>query len=265
MALAANPTNPNRVTKVKDIIGKLVSQHFSATLGREFDIINIVNALVYYESQHNVNAIGKPVSTGYRTGGSAYFNSSAVVSILSNSTTTPEQRANLNYGITAIGLMQVMGWNFVRGAAPSGQCELERLRPDIAGPLLVNPGEDILSKILGEANMEKAILAGLIMLEGKYRATNQYGKGFGVQGDQYRRTFITRLQGAVAAYLGLGVADRNGTTPEKYTNEIVGGATYAKANGKGSLYVRDSEIRLASTSGPGTNGSGLDNLKITGC
>ena len=73
------------------------------------------------------------------------------------------------------------------------------------------------------------------------------------------------MQGAVAAYLGLGKQDKNGTTPENYANQILGGSIYAQANGKGSIYVRDTDLNLALASTPSTNGSSMHTLGPAGC
>lgn len=262
MGLASNST---RVTKIKDIIKTLVNSSFSSTLGREPDIVNIVNALILRESSFNVNSVGKAVSTLPRTGGAAYFNSSAITSLLNSPSVTPTQVANIYKGIRAVGVMQVMGWNFVKGGAPSGVPEIQRLRPDLAGQLLVEPGEDIYSVILGESNLEKAILAGLIMLEGKYRAVSFNSTYYSVKGDYFNRKFSSRMQGAIASYLGLGASDANGTTPMQYASQILGGSYYVQANGSGSLYIRDSEVSVASSTGPTTNGTGLGTITTPGC
>lgn len=118
--------------------------------------------------------------------------------------------------------MQVVGWNFVRGASSTGQCEIERLRPDLASILVLNPGVDLIAAYIGEANLNKALLAGLVVLEGKYKAAQANGEGFSLNGDPYKRIFTSKIAAAVAAYLGLGKSDALGTTPETYARSIVG-------------------------------------------
>jgi len=261
-------TNSARVAKIKDTVKTLVNQHFSATLLREADIVNLVNALIYQESSFNVNALGPTVKYGPRTMGNSYFSSSAVQAKFHGSS-TPEERANIFQGLNGIGLMQVMGWNFVKGGNPTGKSEIEQLRPDLAGSLVVNPGESISNKILGEANMERAILSGLIILEGKYRlakmVTSGSGTYFVMPGDPYTRKFISRIQAAISGYLGLGKSDNLGTTPESYASNIIGGAAYARANGGGSLYIRDSEVKVASVNGPSSTGPSPQPITIPGC
>lgn len=258
-------SNSTRVTKVRNLLKQQIDSNFSATLGREPDIVNIVSALIYHESRFNVNAIGGTVSFSPGTGGGAYINSSAVKAILSDPGLLPAQHTNIMNGLRAVGVMQVMGHYFVRGGAPSGKTELERARPDLAAPLLVNPGVDIYSNILGESNLEKAITAGLIILESKYKAVSFGPNFFYIKGDRYNRKFSSRMQGAVSGYIGLGKQDRNGTTPEAYANAIIGGPSYVAANGAGSLKIRDSEIVIASSNGPSTNGTGMKTIVPPGC
>jgi hypothetical protein len=253
----------SRVSKIRDIVKSLVGSHFSSTLGRETDVVNIINALVLQESSFNVNSIGAANSTSKGTAGYSYKTSSAIAAKYTSGNST--ERANLDKGVRAVGLMQVVGWNLIKGGAPNGVCELERIRPDLSSTLVVNPGEDIYTAILGEPNMSKAILAGLIVLEGKYKATFANGSGFSVKGDPAKRTFSSRISGAVAAYLGLGKSDVNGTTPESYSDSIVGGKVYAEANGGNPIKISDSKIVIASSNGPSTNGSNQSPIGSAGC
>lgn len=259
-------TNNVRIMKIKDIVAKHVETYFSATLGREPDIVNIVNALVLLESggKYNVNAVGRPLDSNIR-GSMArnYMTSSTIVAKLE--TATNDEKDRINQGLTALGLMQVMGWNFIQGASLTGRCEIERLRPDLAPQLVVTPATDLWPLILGEGNMEKAILAGLIMLEGKYRAVYATPAGWSVKGDSYNRNFFSKISGAVAAYLGLGRADANNTTPEFYSSQIVGGSFYVKANGTDAIKVSDTKINIASSNGPSTNGSNQGKIGSVGC
>jgi len=146
----------SRIPKVKDIIKSHVETYFAGTLGQEQDIVNIINAQIRLESTHNANAIGPKVASTPGTGGFHFLNSSAIKSIFSSGSATAID--NVNKGLYGVGLMQVMGWNFIKGGSPSGSCEIERLRPDLAPQLCVAPGQDLLGHVLGEANMHKAIL-----------------------------------------------------------------------------------------------------------
>ena len=102
-------TNINRVTLIKDVVKKKMESSFQSTLGREPDILNIVSALIFKESSFNVNAVGKKVSSGPRTGGGSYLGSSSIKALLTNTSSTPTQINNVYQGLTAVGLMQVMG------------------------------------------------------------------------------------------------------------------------------------------------------------
>lgn len=254
--------DPTRVGKVKDQIDKLVNLHFPMTLGQEPDVVNIVNALVRKESSHNANAIGPAVSIRPGTGGANYWFSSAVTALREQGTST--QKDNLAYGIVGLGLMQVMGWNLVLGGSKSGKCEVERLRPDLAGIICVAPGESLQDKILGPENLSNAILAGLVILEGKHKAVYRDGLVYRVKGDSYGRQFPSKIAGAIAAYLGLGKSDRLGTTPEQYAAEIVGGSVYQSANYSPSA-VRDSVTKTASIWVAQTNGSDQSTICTPGC
>ena len=249
------------VAKIKDVIKSQISLNFSGSLGREPDIINVVSSLIYRESSFNPNSVSSTKITGKN-----YLNSSAINAILTSPSLTGTQKANIEQGLVATGLMQVMGYSFVRKSNPSGTSELERIRPELAAPLMVNPGESIRDHILGEANIGKQILAGLIILEGKYRLPQWNSAGyFSIKQDAFNRRFKSRLEGAVAAYIGLGRMDGNGTTPESYIATIFGGDSYQRANGKGSIYIRNSEINVASTAGPSTNGSTMSTITNAGC
>jgi len=232
-----------------------------SSLGQEPDIVNIVNALVYRESSFNVNAIG-PVNSAVSGAGRDFLTSAAVVAVLQQN--DPIKFANIRTGLVGVGLGQVVGWNFVKGASSTGRCEIERLRPDLAPDLLVSPGESIFDIILGEANIDKAIRASLIILEGKYRAVFFNGSAFQGRGDFRNRQFPSRIAAAVAGYLGYGVSDVNRTTPEGYSSEIVGGSIYAKANGN-SIRVQDTVLTVASANGPATNSTGQQLATVPGC
>lgn len=267
--MATAPTNVaqrggdnTQVAAIRSIIQSEIKDNFQGTLGQVNDIVNIVNALIRLESKHNANAIGPAVSTRIGTIGGDYWNSAAINAL--KTVWTPEQEDNAKYGIVALGVMQVMGSNFVKGASSTGMCEIERLRPDLAGPLCVAPGESITAKVLDVPNLRNAIRAGLIILEGKYKVTTFDGTMYGVKGDSFNRRFPSRISAAVAAYLGLGKSDRNGTTPEQYAAEIVGGATYRVANGGGATAV-NSATKTASIWVAATDGSNQGTVCTPGC
>lgn len=265
MAGTKNSVSTEVVAKIKDQIGKHVTAYFAATLAQEKDIVNIVAAQIYYESRFNFNALGLTVSSGPGTGAATFVNSSVVQKILKDG--TPEQKNNIFEGLKAVGLSQVMGYYFVKGASTTGVCEIQRLRPDLAGTLCVDPGVRVYTSIATESNFSKSILAGLIILESKFKNVRATADGlFYVLGDRYNRTFPTKIAGAVAAYLGLGSSDRNTTTPESYSRNIVGGAAYKVANGDNPIiYKSTDKTAVQVAAGPATNGSTKTNIFVPGC
>lgn len=271
MAVIKNPASTargssgqNRVSIVKEKIKTLVQASFAGTLGTEKDIVNIVSALIFFESTFNTNAVGLVVSSSEGTAGGAYMKSSVIQKVLSDGTQT--EKARVQYGLQAMGLMQVMGHYFVKGAGPTGVSELQRLRADLASALTVDPGGDIPAAVLGDGNMDKAITAGLIILESKYKNVRFNSPGWQAGGDKFARIFPNRISAAVAAYLGLGKQDRNGTTPEAYSASIVGGQAYASANGAYPA-IRQSDFRdsVMVASGPTTNGVARAKISTPGC
>jgi|HigsolmetaAR204D_1030405.scaffolds.fasta_scaffold11697_2 hypothetical protein len=250
---------------LRQIIDNCIRTYFSGTLGREPDIVNIVMSLIYLESSFRPDAIGPAIPLSASSSARDYWNSSAIASILKSA--TPQQRANIEQGLRAWGLMQCMGWNVVRGAskAGGGKQEIERHRPDLAPRLTVAPGESIEAKYYGEANVENQILAGLVILESKYKAVRPSGNGFRIG----RLTFSTKMPAAVAAYLGLGARDvRTGITPEQYANSICYGRAYEIANNGASPtgYVPTANPTPSqSTKGPSRTAASGHNQVTVGC
>ncbi|HET8686063.1 MAG TPA: hypothetical protein VFM18_05285 [Methanosarcina sp.] len=252
--------------KVRGIIKNLVDQYFSGTLGAEQDIVNYVMALIQTESSFGPSRTGlvvsevptpkqsKPSSRAYQ-----YVSSNSVRAILSLGDT--QQKLNVASGKVAHGLMQVMGWNIVRGgSSKTNLCEIEESKhPEIISRLVINPGDSIENKLLGEDNIENNILAGLAILESKYKFTRRFGTGWSAGGS----VFPTRLAAAVGAYLGVGGVDlRTGITAEQYVDRILGGDSYRVANGSSSNL--GTVTRTASSGAPSTNGSSVP-ATIPGC
>lgn len=212
---------------LRQIITNSISTYFSATLGREADIVNIVMSLIYLESSFRVTAIGKSIPIAVSSSARDYWNSSAVS--CARATASAQQLANLQEGLQAWGLMQCMGWNLVRGGSIAGRGKqvIEAVRPDLAARLCVNPGESIRAKYYGEAGLENQILAGLVILESKYKAVKGSGTNFTIG----VLSFSAKMPAAVAAYLGLGTKDVvTGITPQQYSNSICYGKAYQTAN-----------------------------------
>jgi hypothetical protein len=223
-------------TKVKTKLERLLKASFSSTLlNLSPDIVNILFSQIFFESRVNFDAMGDSTGYGRNSMGSKYLASSVIQALLTNPATPDETRKNIYKGLRAVGLTQVMGYNYVRGAMvqPSGAqvSELERLRPDLALGIMINPGASF-SSLLGESNMSKVITAQLIMLEGKLKSVYKGKQGYQIKGDSYGRVFSSSIEAAIGAYLGVGKSDSNGTTAQAYASSIVYGATYQLANGK---------------------------------
>jgi hypothetical protein len=155
-----------------------------------------------------------------------------------------------------MGLTQVMGWNIIRGASKSGKCLIESARPDLAGRLCVSPGDSVAAKLKGSANIENSILAGLVVLESKYKTGYAKNGYWAVKIGNQERVFPSRISAAVSMYLGMGLKDAAGTTPTSYAQEIIGGIAYSKANGSVSPAIGKSrpQTAIAAANGPTTVG-----------
>lgn len=259
---ARNSYSSDKVSKIKEFIGSHAKTYFSSTLGTEKDIVNIITAQFFLESRFNTNAIGPALSNRESRN---YLSSSAVQAILTEGNAT--EQANIQQGLRVIGLGQVSGHYLVRRGTPSGKGEVERLRPDLATLVCVEPGEDLFAKILGEDNMSNAILASMIILESKYKnVASAGGAYFKSIGDRSSNTYPSKISAAIAGYLGLGASDVNGTTPVAYASSIVGGAIYSRANGSApSIYESGIRELAALSAGPTTNGSSRAKISTPGC
>lgn len=249
-------------SKMRQIYDAQVKSNFAGTLGQVTDIVNVLLSQAYYESRLNVNALGPVLHTSSSVA-KDYLSSPAIIKLLA--TGNPTQKANANVGIQALGLGQSLGLNSVRGAsAKTGRCLIETARPDLAGTLCVNPGDDLVATFLGDANLEKALQLQLVVLESKWVNVVMSTNGWMSKGDIYSRIFPSRITASIAAYLGLGAADQNKTSPQAYAAAIVGGQTYAIANGT-SLQVAQRSLQVASVTSPATNGSTQPRLVPPGC
>ena len=248
---------------LRQTIDSTIKSNFAGTLGSEKDIVNIVMALCQRESSMRADAAGisLPLAKSYIA--RDYWNSPAITSALKAA--GPQEYSNISEGLRAWGVMQVGGWNLVRGASQNGKTEIEVARPDLASQLLVKPADSISAKYNGEANVQNQVLAGLVMLESKYKAV----KGSGISWKIGNFTFNSRITGAVAAYLGLGAKDVvTGITPQQYANSIVYGQSYQLANNgaapSGNRYVTNANV-AASQAGPAVTVASGNNQTPVGC
>jgi hypothetical protein len=238
-------------------ISQLLSQYFANTLGKETDIVKLILAQIQYESHFNVNAQGPALSVINSSGARDYMNSSAVQTIIGRGIS--QQSVNVDQGLRAWGLLQTMGWNQVKGASQkTGKCLIETARPDLVSVLCVNPGESLSVKFNGSATVSNQILAGLVVLESKYKAVKQSGNQFSI--GQF--TYNSRMEATFQAYIGLATTDRgNGSLTSTYVASIYYGDAFNKANGSGGVVV----------SNPGSTSTGAitiasgDNQHPPGC
>ena len=264
MTLAVRRTDSGSSRALRDRIKFLVQSNvdaiFMSTLGQVPDIAGFILGQIQLESSFNVNAIGPGSATSPNSTFGRVLASSAIAAKLE--TATPTQRANIMDGRYPFGLGQVMGYNLIRGADPSGKTIIEKTRPELVATICVNPGEDIRAKILGEANLNNCILAMLTVLESKYKAVTQDARGFYTRGDSNpSRRFATKISAAFGAYLGLGTSDVNGTTAQSYASAICYGSAYQKANGMSPSVIVAQGYRAA----PPTDGSDMPKIVPPGC
>lgn len=250
------------VQRIRGIVSSLLEQHFKSTLGSEQGMVDYFMALMKKESSLNPNGPkGALISDLSSSRARDYMNSPGVRVV--DATATPLQRQNIQDGKRAHGLVQLMGWNIVRrGSARAQKCEFEQLkRQDLAAQFLVNAGDSITDKLSGEANMERSILGGLLLLEAKWLICRSVTGGWTAGGD----TFATRLACAIGAYHG---AAKPGTDlaalSRSYVASVMGGDAY-RAVTKGTA-GQSSEVRTAqaAASGPATDGGG-NKGEVVGC
>jgi hypothetical protein len=261
---AGSATTSTTKQNVKTIITNLLGQYFGSTLNRESNIANIVMAMVQQESSFSYNAVGPVISTAVSSGAKDYWNSQPIQNIIA--TGTPTQRSLVAQGLQAYGLLQCMGWNFIQGASKkNGQTEIQVSRPDLASILCVPPGTDLTTLYQGAATASNQILAGLVMLESKYKHISQASGGWHYgNSSQY---FTSKLAAAIGAYLGLGGYDRaTGITPNQYVSNIVYGKMYTLANGSSSAGVASNPTGAPTTnSGQVVNIASGNNQTPPGC
>jgi hypothetical protein len=233
-------------------VKSLIKQHFSSTLGTINDISNLVLACIYKESTFNPAANSGLHSEGHFNRFKKYPSISAKYAA---NATTEQEKANMRRSVAGFGLMQATGWYLIKGAGPGGKNELSRMRADLAEPLLVEPGVDINTK-LGPDQVRNQLLAGLIILEDKFRVS-----GSRVANPPTKdKPYTSKVTATFAGFLGRGF-DKNGTNPQAYAQSIIQGDAYASATSgfskpaanKGTLAAGPTQT-LASGTNPGTVG-----------
>lgn len=228
-------------------VSRLIKSNFSATLGTITDITKLVLACIYHESRFNPAAnSGLHGETQFQR----FKKYPAIAAKYASNKTTEGQKVNLRNSVAGFGLMQATGWYTIKGAGPDGKNELMRMRPDLAGPLLIEPGEDV-NTVLGPDKLENQILAGLIILEAKYKIANSQWSNPPTAAKPYS----SRLAATFGGYLGQGY-DKFGSDPMSYASSIIQGDSYRIANsGYTSRNTADGDISKspAKTAASGTN------------
>src|SRR3954464_9021902 len=87
--------------QARSLITSLVPSKFGSTLKAESDIVNVFMALIYFESNFQVDVKGVPLGS-LGSASKDYFNASAVQAILQG--TDPTQKANITDANRAMGL-----------------------------------------------------------------------------------------------------------------------------------------------------------------
>ncbi len=247
---------------VRTFVKDFLRNFFANTLAREVDVENVVMALMYRESAFRPDAKGPDY-------GGSHVRKILTYSAVKNKyeSGTAEERQNILNSAAAFGLGQVTGYYAIQGCGAGGKGELERLRPDLAGQIMVPPGVDVRTKLIGDDNVPNQVLASLIVLEGKYKevAPRLVSQG----------RYTNKLTAAVSAYLGLGAADSLGTTPEAYANSIIRGSAYAAANGgkgpqgralvAGQGTITSNPTPAQGTAGPPKTAASGNVLSVAGC
>lgn len=253
--------------RVKYVLGRYFTSAFP---GLSVDQVKpIALALLYYESRLNNT---RTAVTG--SPDKSFLASSAYKAIIASQDSVKisamTRAATLVYGV-----MQVRGSYLVKGGSSTGVSEVERIRPDIASIVCVNAGDSVEDRILGESNLEHAIMAGLAVLQGKYASIPSIMKPDGKGGFLYTRSnlrFPSRISAAVGAYLGLSGSDVNGTTAQVYASSIIGGEAYITANSydptakyPDSGVGQDNRGATQVATGPSTTGAGQDRVTPVDC
>lgn len=261
MAATTGPVVDNSIKQIcSTTLTSLLSQYFASTLNQEKDIVRLIMGQIQYESHFNYNATGPVLSVVNSSGASDYYYSNPIGNILATGNSV--QRSHIVQGQQALGLMQTMGWNQVRGASKkSGKQLIESARPDLAGILCVNPGENLYAKFTGKDTISNQILAGLVVLEQKYKAVKQSGGQFSIG----PFTYNSRMECAFQGYIGLALTDKgNGSSTSAYVASIYYGAAFKSANGAGGVTVPNPSA-TAAANGPNITIASGDNQHPPGC
>lgn len=214
--------NYDKLQKIRDITASLLKEHFKQLINAP-DILYISMAIWGMESGWNLwHSKGgvkdsrhlSPVDPARSTLiGKGYYNSDPILSFRSRSNITAQEKINIAEGFVAHGLSACMGCYHVRGT-PNFNSDFKRYRDIVEGyGLAVNPGESITAIFPdNETGMTRSILAGLIILENKFR--------IGMANN--RNNPSKAIEAAVGYYVGkAGARDVNGYSPEMRQRDVM--------------------------------------------
>ena len=236
---------------INTAIMELLNGYFPNTLLKVPDILRILRSQYYAES--SLNYINSISSRDYGPDALKTLQSYPAVSVVFN-TGSKEQQANIIKANSAYGIGQVSGPYIITGASPNGKGELYGMNPSLASTLMINPGDDVTSVLWGESNLHNQILASLIVLDFKYRTLSDRLVSTG--------QFNSKIAAALGAYLGLGVADSNGTNARQYAANILTGDAFNKANNPFSYAA---ELSTNNPGGPPKTAASGNNQCMLGC
>jgi hypothetical protein len=261
VGLARSSSKPSAISKsyssaqaIRTEVDSLIKKHFSSTLGTIQDVTKLVMACIYKESAFNLNA-----NSGIHGESQLkkFLGFPNIAAKMRNPATTQQERVNLRNSVAGFGLMQATGWYLIKGASSNGTSELLRMRSDLAGDLIVEPGTDI-NTVLGPNNLANQILVGLIILEDKYKIAPAYVSN----PPTGARPYSNRAMATFGLYLGKGM-DKFNSTPQAYAASILYGDSYKVANGPGASMPGNNNGNLVT--GPATTIASGDNRGPAGC
>lgn len=230
MSASNSPASSNSNKQVvRQLLTNNLKTYFAGTLNKQYDIVNICMAIIQLESSFNFKATGPQIPETSRSARD-YLQSSPIATLLPRA--LGNQLLNIQDGRRAWGLMQCMGWNLVKGASKaSGKQLIETSRPDLVGRLCVAPGESLSAKYYGPGNADNQILAGLVVLENKYKLAQPQGSSFKIG----NVTAPSKIEAALYGYIGLGGTDLvTGLSSPSYVAQVYYGSKYKEANGPGN-------------------------------
>lgn len=267
MAVNGSAQSASRAQEIRGIIQSLVTSTFSGTLGTEKDIVNICMAICQQESTMGQRLQGLYLGTPgdssapnliitNSSGARDYWQSSPVQALVS--TASAAQRQNLKDGLCAWGVMQVMGWNLVRNA--SKRAKRQDLQGTPADSIMVNAGESISAVLGGQNNFRNQILAGLSILEAKWKISRRLSSG---QWQIGNITYNNQISCAVRGYIGLSDFDLGtGLRSSTYVENVIGGKYYQIANNGATSNVNTA---VANTSSPPATIASTGTAVVPGC